>query len=63
MLKLILIIIFYFLCFNVKSGPLDIEDIKKKCLEEFKIENSDGYTSCIKEEVNKSLYDDINNEK
>ena len=62
MLKLILVIIFYFFCFNLKSGPLDIEDIKKKCLEEFQIENSDGYAKCIKEKVNKNLFDNINDE-
>ena len=62
MLKLILVIIFYFFCFNLKSGPLDIEDIKKKCLEEFQIENSDGYTKCIKEKVNKNLFDNIKDE-
>ena len=50
--------IFYLYCFTLKSGPLDIEDIKNKCLDEFKIENSEEYTKCIKEEVNNNLYND-----
>lgn len=58
MFRIFLIFIFYLYCFTLKSGPLDIEDIKNKCLDEFKIENSEEYTKCIKEEVNNNLYND-----
>ena len=58
----LLLFLFYFYSFFAISGPLDIEEIKEKCLQEFKTENSDEYTRCIKDEVNKNLYKKTNSD-
>ena len=38
------------------AGPLDIEKIKKECLQEYKNESSEKYTKCLKFKINNILY-------
>ena len=38
------------------AGPLDIEEIKKECLLEYKNESSEKYTKCLKFKINNILY-------
>tara|TARA_B100000686_G_scaffold10950_1_gene10976 strand:- start:6828 stop:7013 length:186 start_codon:yes stop_codon:yes gene_type:complete len=59
--RLILFLTFFY-SFIIYSGPLDIEDIKKECLKKFETENSDEYTKCIKDEVNKNLHNKPNSD-
>jgi len=58
----LLLFLFYFYSFFAISGPLDIEEIKEKCLQEFQTENSDEYMRCVKDEVNKNLYNKTNSD-
>ena len=38
------------------AGPLDIEKIKKECLQKYKNESSEKYTECLKIKINNILY-------
>ena len=38
------------------AGPLDIEKIKKECLQKYKNESSEKYTKCLKFKINNILY-------
>ena len=50
-------IIFIFLISStLVAGPLDIESIKKECLQKFKNESSEKYTECLKVKINNILY-------
>ena len=51
------IILILFISYSLKAGPLDIEEIKKECLQEYKNESSDKYTQCLKTKVNDKLYE------
>jgi len=46
-----------FISYSLKAGPLDIEEIKKECLQEYKNESSEKYTQCLKTKVNDILYE------
>jgi len=56
------IILSLFFSFSVIAGPLDIEEIKKECFEEYNNESSKEYTKCLKVKINNVLFDKINQE-
>lgn len=51
------IILILFISYSLKAGLLDIEAIKKECLQEYKNESSEKYTQCLKTKVNDILYE------
>ena len=51
------IILILFISYSLKADPLDIEAIKKECLQEYKNESSEKYTQCLKTKVNDILYE------
>jgi len=56
MIKYYIILIFLYSSSSI-AGPLDIEAIKKECLQQFKNESSEKYTECLKVKINKILYE------
>ena len=56
MIKYYIILIFLYSS-SLIAGPLDIEAIKKECLQQFKNESSEKYTECLKVKINKILYE------
>mgnify|MGYP007063368339 CR=1 FL=1 len=54
MIKIIFIIVLV-TPFMAITGPLDIKKIKKQCLKEYLVENSEEYSKCVKDKVYKEL--------